>query len=474
MELSAIVTALHDFDVRHLAGPTSGVAHSVALVEDVDGIDERLFGSIVILTASTSSQLDDYQLDVALRRAGESGVAAVVLPGWSALARSGDHVADRSAVAVLGSQATKDLAHLVIATERALRPGADAQLARIVRLLDVIDEAAEAGAETVITEASRVLAHDLEIVEQGDETEPHASLEPGATGDVVVGARLAAEAVARIRRRERRNEELLLRSGTQLLDELLTQSLDRANIAAAKASPQQFRVDGWHRVANLELVSEEGDQLDREARLDALALVLGRALPARHWLSGVVHGRLVIVHTEVIRASTDPHASVPQFESLIEHLTAASPELSSWVGLGGAHQGLTGLRSSAAEARSAILTARANQRPDKLTLFDASGIRRILTEWLASDTARTSVVQLLGGLDTLGPERATEMVRTLQVYLDERGSFAKAGRRLNLHANAVAYRVRQASALIDTDLKDPEERLALQIACRASLMFPPQ
>ncbi len=77
---------------------------------------------------------------------------------------------------------------------------------------------------------------------------------------------------------------------------------------------------------------------------------------------------------------------------------------------------------------------------------------------------------LLAPLDRLGPPRARTAVDTLQVYLDERGSLVAAGRRLHLHPNAVGYRMRRIREQLDIDLEDPEQRLALQLACRARLI----
>ena len=140
-----------------------------------------------------------------------------------------------------------------------------------------------------------------------------------------------------------------------------------------------------------------------------------------------------------------------------------------YLGLGAVHVGVPGIRTSASEARSALEAARAAGRDSEVIAYDATGIRRMLVEWLASDTARQSVRELLAPLDELGPERSREMVRTLGAYLDERGSLLRAGRTLHLHPNAVAYRMRQISARIG-ELTDADQRLAFQLACRARLL----
>ncbi len=94
----------------------------------------------------------------------------------------------------------------------------------------------------------------------------------------------------------------------------------------------------------------------------------------------------------------------------------------------------------------------------------------MLAEWYATDTARRSVQTLLEPLSSLGRRRADEAIRTLQVFLDEQGSVSRTARRLHLHLNAVAYRIRRIFDLLDVDRDDPDARLALQLACRARLL----
>ncbi|MGH3403065.1 MAG: PucR family transcriptional regulator, partial [Streptosporangiaceae bacterium] len=109
-------------------------------------------------------------------------------------------------------------------------------------------------------------------------------------------------------------------------------------------------------------------------------------------------------------------------------------------------------------------------RTDPVTAHDATGVQRMLLEWYASDSARTSVRELLAPLERLGPARAETAIRTLAVYLDEQGSAVRAAQKLHLHRNAVTYRLRQITRVLLVDLSDPDQRLALQLACRARLL----
>jgi DNA-binding PucR family transcriptional regulator len=139
-------------------------------------------------------------------------------------------------------------------------------------------------------------------------------------------------------------------------------------------------------------------------------------------------------------------------------------------GVGAPHEGPVGLRASAAEARAALLAARAARRPTGVSAHDAVGVQRMLMEWYASDTARASVREQLAPLEKLGAARAETAIRTLAAYLDEQGSVIKTAERLHLHRNAVTNRLRGITELLDVDFEDPDQRLALQLACRARLL----
>lgn len=134
------------------------------------------------------------------------------------------------------------------------------------------------------------------------------------------------------------------------------------------------------------------------------------------------------------------------------------------------HEGPLGLRAAVAEARGAVIAARASGRAPGVTAHDATGVQRMLMEWYASDTARASVRVQLASLERLGPARAETAIRTLAAFLDEQGSIGRTARRLHLHRNAVTYRMRQITSLLGIDLDNADQRLALQLACRARLL----
>jgi DNA-binding PucR family transcriptional regulator len=91
----------------------------------------------------------------------------------------------------------------------------------------------------------------------------------------------------------------------------------------------------------------------------------------------------------------------------------------------------------------------------------------MLIEWYSLDTAREAVRTLLAPLDQMGRKKSEVAIRTLAAYLDNQGSLSRAAKALHLHRNSVAYRIERIFELLEIDPEDPDERLLLQLACRA-------
>jgi DNA-binding PucR family transcriptional regulator len=136
-------------------------------------------------------------------------------------------------------------------------------------------------------------------------------------------------------------------------------------------------------------------------------------------------------------------------------------------GVGSPHPGAAGLLSSAAEAKAAVTAARATGAVNSAVPFDSAGLRRALVEWYASDVAQEAVTTVLAPLVKVGGVRGERLIQTLHVYLDQQGSLTKTAAAMNLHRNAVAYRIKKAFELLEVDRDNPDDLLLLQLACRA-------
>ncbi|MGO8958488.1 MAG: PucR family transcriptional regulator, partial [Streptosporangiaceae bacterium] len=303
---------------------------------------------------------------------------------------------------------------------------------------------------------------------------------PQAHGDLAVAARLvlraAADAAARHADEDRKARELPIRSRSELLAELLISESALNEDMLERARELGIPLAGWHVAILIDadnLTDVAPDEIGRFELLESagqVALSAAQLGGGTWYLSRIARAIILVWMT-----SSDPGAQAGQRASrsaarALEAIQARYAALRLRAGVSSPHQGPLGLRAAAAEARSAVIAARAGGRLPGVTAHDATGVQRMLMEWYASDTARASVRVQLAPLEKLGPDRAETALRTLAAFLDEQGSIGRTAQRLHLHRNAVTYRMRRITRLLGVDLNDADQRLALQLACRARLL----
>ena len=504
----------------------------VRLAESFTDLDRAPAASLVILSRSASGEVSDYRLDMALRWGAIHRVAAVAAfadPPWQPTVTARD-IAARAGIALISVPAGTEIAGLVQAIQREIGGGAERALGRAQRGLDAVlaVEADGGGLEELRAAASEALGTPVEFrpwaegvsaagvltraAANGGPASPAAAdrpgarrggpadgpaedvtapvvvgetpvgslVAPGAQGDFGVAVRLvlhtAALAAGRHLDLARRAHEMPVRSRSELLAELLMSDTAISEDLLERARALAVPVTGWHVVVRIEADDLEQSGRDEVARFEVLEAAGQAALQAAVATGGTWYlSRIAraIVLVRVTTSNPGPQAGARAARSAERALAGIRDRLPSVpfrAGVGAPHEGPTGLRASAAEARGALLAARAALKPAGVAAHDAVGVRRMLMEWYASDTARASVRDQLAPLEKLGPARADTAIRTLAAYLDEQGSIIRTAQKLHLHRNAVANRLRGITELLEMDLGDPDQRLALQLACRARLL----
>jgi hypothetical protein len=482
--------------LTYLARPRrSPEVRGVALVEDVAALDSVGPATMVLLSRRASTVAGTYRFDVAMRVARSVGLAALVLcgPELANVTPTAAAIADRAGIAVLGAQADVDLAQLAIALGRELAGGADAALLRAhTALRAVLAHPAGAPPEALAGHAGAALGVPMALVDARPDGDPSAPV--GHNGDVdrwVTAERqdgdlglavdlvltVAAAATREALAHAQQVKDLPMQSRAEVLTELLTVPPAGRDASAYRARSIGIPVDGWHVAARLEfeaLANEpEGDGVAAFAERQALAraVLADVSREGRVWHVARSGGAAVLVCMTPEDPGAAASAKVARLiDAGLGRVGVRLPTTLVRCGVGGAHPGLPGLLSSAAEAKAATTAARTSRRTGAAVPFDSVGLRRTLVEWYASDTAQDAIGTVLAPLVDLGGARAERLLQTLHVYLDQQGSLTKTADALDLHRNAVAYRINQIFSLLDVDPESPDDRLLLQLACRAREM----
>jgi PucR C-terminal helix-turn-helix domain/GGDEF-like domain len=471
--------------VTLVAGPWDArPAASVVIVDAVTDLHRTREGAVALLTPSASSGTLGYQLDVALATAGERRLAALGVYGAATTSVTAIRLADRTRVALLTIDASVDLTDLAFGLARRIRADPGGVLNRALDAMRAVAAAEPDGTEAVLEAAIAAVGSTFVLrqrpVADGGVSVPIVS--DGRPDGWVVGERddhaamltahLVAAAIGRIRTLAIKAARRPAQARADALAALLTARPAAVGRAAERARDVGVRLDGELAVARIELVSEpDRDLVTRRAmdeELDDLVLAIAeeasRGAPGA-WYRARLDDALLLIHA----AELGPPHRLP-VGRVLSAARDTFPTATFYCGVGAHRHGAVGLRESAAQAATAAAAARGWGRPGTPVHIDAVGMPPLLVDWLGTRAAQESMQRLLEPL-LRDPARGDTAIRTLQVWLDERGSLARAGERLHLHKNAVSYRMRQIrEQLADIDLDDPDRRLELQLACRAWLV----
>ncbi|GAB2830315.1 PucR family transcriptional regulator [Actinocorallia aurea] len=458
-----------------LAGPSDGIAlTAVTAVETLDHLERAPAGALAVVTAQPWARTAGYQLDIGVRTAAERHLAALVLVGGvETLPITAARLAERAGLAVLAVPAGWDVADVVVQLDHVIRGGAADALGRAQHALRIVADH-PGPVERLLADVSGALRRTITQDREGEDGEGEPVWVNGRRHGAVSGppddaVRLVlpalAAAVGRIRGAELDRAIAPGQTRSDVLASLLSAERAQAGQLADRARALGFAVDELHTV--LWLVVEGGDDAaglaERRRLFETLTLHahdLGRA-----WNLARVAEDVALVATGRTGLG---EAAARRAVAALREACADHPGLRVRFGVGTAQRGVDGLRQSSAEARAAAaLAARGGA---DLRIFDATGINRVLAGIAGSPLSRKVVDDLLAPLDALGPPRAAEAIATLAAYLDARGSLKGAAAVLNLHPNAVNYRIRRITEQLGLpDLADPDTSFSLHLACRVRL-----
>lgn len=223
-----------------------------------------------------------------------------------------------------------------------------------------------------------------------------------------------------------------------------------------------WQVDGWC----------TGIQLQASGEASPLRILTLTDELSRQLKVAGVHGPLVerpdgwslwtVAKDEPVASSYTP--LVTAIRRAAELFTTSAPRLRLHVGIGRPYQGIGGLRTSLAESMEAATIAQAAGDIVGVQHIDEMGVRRILLGWYASDSFAEFARTLLGPVLSVDPDG--ELLLTLESYLDHESSATLASSDLAVHRNTVLNRLDRLRSLLTVNLNDPDERLAVQLACR--------
>lgn len=494
--LSGVLALPEWSGARVLGGPDSGSQvdlRGVAVIATIPAPLPPLAGALLVVTADVDR--DDWQLDTLIRRVSAADGGGLMIGGDTPLSTASALVAQRLGLTVLGAPdpwaaavalhthlALPELAtaRMLVAASTACRnapAGVDSVITQVAAALDrvvwLVDSAGHVvagppprwGSDSAISsEFTSVMGREAALVHLPVQTDDPrgAYLVIERVGEdrpatLLVALRVVADAVSARLARQRLTAERDARRRMSLLSELLRSGGQLAPETPMRLLDLSWKVDGWHLGIRID-VPPAADPL--AMRPDVLHALAEAGVPAQ------------VVEQGPGWAAWSTFDHVPAAAELQSRSTAIRRAqwrlrsvLPSVMGVGSLQTGPEGLVRSLAEASEAARIAASRTAGGHVVQFDRLGLSRLLLAWTQTDTFAPAAASLLTPLQ----DQPGELVVTLSAYLNAESSVSETAAVLGVHRNTVSARVTRAVELLGVDLSDPDERMAVQLACRAVL-----
>jgi hypothetical protein len=435
-----------------------------------------------LLAVVLSGDREDWHLDALLRRAAAAAAAAVLLPGAQPLRLASRLLAERVGLTVLG--APDPLAAAMTATRLLREP--DQVVAALVATTAALCAATGGGVDELVAALAAAWRRPVWLLDgAGDRlagpdpgpgdpgallTRPvgagrrptvlAAAVPPGIPSELAAvrsALGVAAGAVGQRLAENRLAVERDARLRMSLLAELVQAAAEPDPGTRRRALDAGWQLDGWH----------VGIRIDVPDTVDPLT-VRPEVLRAFE----MAHLHALVVEQGRGWSAWTTFAEEPSATELHRHATAARraqwllrSTLPSAMGVGRLYRDATGLARTLGEAGDAARLAATRSAGGFFVHVDRLGLGQLLLAWTRTDTFLPAARSLLEPLR----DQPGDLLATLTAYLDAESSVTETAAVLGVHRNTVASRMAKAQELLGVELTDPDERLALHLACRSVL-----
>jgi sugar diacid utilization regulator len=224
-----------------------------------------------------------------------------------------------------------------------------------------------------------------------------------------------------------------------------------------------------HTVALLEL-SEETTRQERNAHLpkeERLHTSIVKQI--RHYLEGRYPGSLLDERATqlVCILNLDTHTSFEQLHACLHELAQRMRDeyaISLVAGIGDLCRMVGDYQRSYAEACEALEVGRCLHR--ECIQFNELGAYRYIYRFAQTDILRDEYQKQVDLIADYDRRRKTNLLETLEVYLECGGNAAKTSGQLNVHRNTLLQRLARLQKLCGLDLEQCQHRLPLLIALK--------
>lgn len=186
------------------------------------------------------------------------------------------------------------------------------------------------------------------------------------------------------------------------------------------------------------------------------------------WITQVDGPALVVPRERqviVVLQSAHRDGGAPLARRLVEAMTHPAQPLR--VGVGGSVDDLTRIKDSYAQAAEALEVFSRLGRTERVADFSDLGVLHWLYHLPDEVLEGNAYLDSIRALARHDREHSSELLTTLERYLEHGGRQSLAASDLNIHRNTLAYRLDQVEKILGLSTRDPEHLVQLRLAILA-------
>ncbi|MFL5699709.1 MAG: helix-turn-helix domain-containing protein [Ktedonobacteraceae bacterium] len=236
-----------------------------------------------------------------------------------------------------------------------------------------------------------------------------------------------------------------------------------------------------HLVTLIEISQIEGEQNGKDVHQanTPLTQTEDERLAAHKRISSIIRRRIQdsypgsVVHehenllTCILCLSKDPNAARLKtwLRDLSRQMRSEQNVLLS-IGIGNTCQSISDYRRGFAEANEALQMGQNLHREGGVTHFNDLGVYRYLYKIARMDDLRDMYQDQVGRIANYDRRKGTDLLDTLETYLECAGNLTKTSGRLFVHRNTLIQRLERLQSLCEIDLQERSNWLTLQVAIK--------
>lgn len=133
-------------------------------------------------------------------------------------------------------------------------------------------------------------------------------------------------------------------------------------------------------------------------------------------------------------------------------------------GIGKQYPHIIDISNSFYEAQATLRILKESAPKRTVSHYDDFRLRHFLNRNIKSDEMNDFINEVLGPLIAHDLEHQSDLVNTLEVWVNNSLNTAQAARALFVHRNTMLYRISKIKELLQFDIEQPEELMSIQLA----------